>query len=232
MTAISARILLTNDDGWDAPGLAALQEAAAGLGECRVVAPTGPVSGCAHGVTTHATITFSEANDGQCVVSGTPADCVRLALFKFADRPTCVIAGINCGGNLGVDVYSSGTVAAAREAAIHGVAGIAVSQYIARGRALDWPRAARLTRGVLEQLLREPWEPGSFWNVNLPHLAPDEPDPEIVVCPLDPSPLPLAYRLEAGCAVYAGVYQQRARIPGRDVAVCFGGAITATLVRV
>jgi 5'-nucleotidase len=157
---------------------------------------------------------------------------VRLALFKLAERPTCVIAGINRGGNLGVDVYSSGTVAAAREAAIHGVPGIAVSQYIARGRALDWPRAARSTRRVLEQLLAESWEPGSFWNVNLPHLTPDEPDPEIVVCPLDPSPLPLAYRLEAGCAVYAGDYQERARMPARDVAICFGGAIAATLVRI
>ena len=77
-----------------------------------------------------------------------------------------------------------------------------------------------------------PWEPGTFWNVNLPHLAPEEPDPEVVFCPLDPSPLPLHYRVEAEQATYAGDYQARLRRPGSDVDVCFGGRIAVTLIRV
>jgi 5'-nucleotidase len=226
------RIVLTNDDGWDAPGLEALREAAAGFGECRVVAPSGPVSSCGHGVTSQAPIMVREPREGHFAVTGTPADCVRLALFELAARPSWVIAGINSGGNLGADVHYSGTVAAVREAVVHGVPGIAVSQYIARGRPVDWPRAARLTHAVLERLMCEPWEPGSFWNVNLPHLAPDAPDPEIVFCSLDPSPLPLSYRIEGGHAVYTGDYQRRSRMPGLDVEVCFGGAVSATLVRV
>ncbi len=226
------KIVLTNDDGWDAPGLAALQEATAELGDCRVVAPSGAVSSCGHGVTSHSPILVTQPREGQFAVTGTPADCVRLALFELAPRPSWVIAGINSGGNLGADIHCSGTVAAVREAVIHGVPGIAISQYIARGRALDWPRAARLTRLVLERLMCEPSEPGSFWNVNLPHLVPEAPDPEIVICPLDPSPLPLAYRFEGGHAVYTGDYQRRMRVPGCDVEICFGGRVAVTLVPV
>ena len=77
-----------------------------------------------------------------------------------------------------------------------------------------------------------PREPGTFWNVNFPHPGPDEPDPDIVFCPLDPSPLPLTYRVEEGQAVYTGDYQSRARRPGSDVDVCFGGQIAVTLIRV
>jgi 5'-nucleotidase len=77
-----------------------------------------------------------------------------------------------------------------------------------------------------------PWEPGTFWNVNLPHLAAGDPDPDMFFCPLDPSPLPLSYRVEAGQAVYTGDYQSRARQPLGDVDVCFGGRIAVTLIRV
>ena len=110
--------------------------------------------------------------------------------------------------------------------------GIALSHYIARGRVIDWPRAARWATRVLRQLLALPPEPGTFWNVNFPHPGPDEPDPDIVFCPLDPSPLPLTYRVEDGQATYTGNYQSRARRPLSDVDVCFGGRIAVTLIRV
>jgi 5'-nucleotidase len=115
---------------------------------------------------------------------------------------------------------------------LHGVPGIALSHYIARRRVIDWPRAARWATLVLRRLLILPWQPGTFWNVNLPHLEPEEPDPDIVFCPLDPSPLPLSYRVEAGTAVYTGDYQSRARRPLGDVDVCFRGQIAVTLIRV
>ncbi len=124
-------LILTNDDGWDAPGLAALARAAKGLGQCHVVAPIGPISGCGHRVTTHAPIAVARPKEGCVSVAGTPADCVRLALHHLVPRPTWVLSGINAGGNLGTDVHYSGTVAAVREAAIHGVPGIALSHYIA-----------------------------------------------------------------------------------------------------
>jgi 5'-nucleotidase len=228
-------LLLTNDDGIDAPGFAALAAATEGLADRRVVvAPFGPYSGCGHVVTTHAPIPIVARGEGRYAVEGTPADCVRLALHHLAPEVSWIVSGINAGGNLGTDVHHSGTVAAVREGVIHGRPGVAVSQYMARGRPVDWERAARWAAGVLRDLLGRPWEPGTFWSVNLPHPAPEAPDPRVVFCPLDPSPLPLAYRLDDGGKVahYCGDYFSRARVAGTDVDVCFRGQIAVTLVRV
>jgi 5'-nucleotidase len=224
-------LLLTNDDGVDAPGLEALRVAAEGLGRCRVVAPSGPFSGCGHKVTTHSPIVVARRGEDRLAVEGTPADCVRLALHHLAPELSWVLSGINAGGNLGTDVYHSGTVAAVREAVIHGRPGIAVSHYIARGYPIDWSRAAEWTRRVLGELLCRSWEPGTFWNVNLPYRPPGGPDPPIVFCPLDPSPLPLVYRVEGESAHYCGDYHLRSRRPSSDVDVCFRGQIAVTLIR-
>jgi 5'-nucleotidase len=227
-------LLLTNDDGEDAPGLTALVEATEGLGERRVVAPFGAYSGCGHVVTTHKAVIISRRGANRFAVEGTPADCVRMAIHHLAPDVSRVVSGINAGANLGTDLHHSGTVAAVREAVIHGRPGIAVSQFIARGRAVDWRQAARWANAVIGDLLARPWEPGTFWNVNLPHLDPGAPEPEVVFCPLDPSPLPLVYRLESDGLVahYSGNYEARARAAGADVDVCFGGRIAVTLVRV
>lgn len=225
-------LLLTNDDGWNAPGLEALRQAAQGLGDCRMIAPEEPHSGCGHRVTTQGPIRLTRPSADHVAVAGTPADCVRLALHHLVPRVGWVLAGINPGANLGTDVHHSGTVAAVREGVIRGVPGIAVSHYIASGRSIDWSRAARWARDALVLLMARPWQPGTFWNVNLPHLGPDEPDPEVVFCPLDPSPLPLTYHLAEGHAVYAGDYQMRARRNRFDVDVCFGGQIAVTSIRV
>ncbi len=231
MSAAPQTLLLTNDDGIDAPGLEALIVAAARFGRLRVVAPVGPQSGCGHRVTTHERIAVTPAGGDRLAVAGTPADCVRLALHHLVPDVSWVLAGINAGGNLGTDVYHSGTVAAVREAVINGRPGIALSQYIARGRPIDWPAATRRAGVVLGKLLEIPWEPGTFWNVNLPHPAPGAPEPGIVFCPLDPSPLPLAYEVADDHALYCGDYQQRARQPSSDVDICFRGRIAVTLIR-
>ncbi|MBV8075303.1 MAG: 5'/3'-nucleotidase SurE [Planctomycetaceae bacterium] len=232
MSELARVLLLTNDDGVEAPGLQALREAAAGLGRCRIVAPSGPFSGCSHKVTTGAPVVTARLGDDRFAVDGTPADCIRLALHHLAPEFTWVLSGINAGANLGTDIHHSGTVAAVREAVIHGRPGIAVSHYIAPGRAIDdWPRAVRWTRVVLRDLLARPWEPGSFWNVNLPHPEPGAPEPAVVFCPLDPSPLPLVYCVEGDVASYRGDYEKRARRPSSDVDVCFGGQIAVSLVR-
>ncbi|MHC5537763.1 5'/3'-nucleotidase SurE [Singulisphaera rosea] len=225
--------LLTNDDGVDAPGLAALRAAVLGLGHpYRVVAPSGPRSGCGHQVTTHATISVDRRDDDTESVGGTPADCVRLALHHLVPEVAWILSGINAGGNLGTDVYHSGTVAAVREGATHGYPGIAISHYIARGKVIDWERATHWTIQVLHCLLPRPLEPGTFWNVNLPHLDPGAPDPEIVEVLVDPSPLPLDFSVDGNHSVYSGNYQQRARRPAHDVECCFEGRIAVSLLRV
>jgi 5'-nucleotidase len=233
-TVPAASLLLTNDDGIDAPGLAALVEATEGLAERTVVAPLGQFSSCGHTVTTHKPLTIEKRGEGRFAVGGAPADCVRLAVHHLAPGFSWVISGVNAGGNLGTDVHPSGTVAAVREGVTRGRPGIAISHYIAKGKAIDWGVAAARAGRVVRDLLARPWEPGTFWNVNLPHIGPGGPEPDVVFCGLDTSPLPLAYRLEDGgrLATYCGDYQSRARAEGSDVEVCFGGRIAVSLVRV
>jgi 5'-nucleotidase len=139
-----------------------------------------------------------------------------------------VLSGINAGGNLGADVWHSGTVAAIREAVLHGWPGIAVSQYRKRGLEYDWTAAASWTEAVIREIMTWPTQVGHFWNVNLPHLEPRAPKPEFVRCRLDPTPLPLSYREDEGGFHYNGNYHERRREPGADVDVCFGGRIAVT----
>jgi 5'-nucleotidase len=223
------KLLLTNDDGIDADGLQALFAAARSFGDPVLVAPAGPQSGCSH--TTSSSIRVDERGENRYAVHGTPADCTRIGLLKLIPDAKWVLSGINHGGNLGADVYYSGTVAAVREAVLHGWPGIAFSYYRKKDCEFDWPQASRWTGRVLAELLNRPIEPGTFWSVNLPHLLPGEPDPELVECPLDPHPLPLSYRHEEGTHYYDGDYHLRQRKPGCDVDVCFGGRIAVTKMR-
>jgi 5'-nucleotidase len=222
------KFLLTNDDGIDAPGLHALREAAESLGRVEIVAPVEVHSGCSHKVTTHRPILVELRGNGRLAVDGTPADCVRVALHRFAPDFDWVLSGINAGGNLGADVYLSGTVAAVRESVLHGRPGIAVSYYRTKDLDFDWPRAGRWVRRLLPELLAQPWSPGVYWNVNLPHLPPDAPDPVVVRCRLDSHPLPLSFRDDGGKLFYDGNYHSRRRALGCDVDVCFSGRIAVT----
>lgn len=223
--------LLTNDDGIDAPGLHSLHQAMSGQGV--IVAPLQHHSGCSHQVTTHRSIQVEQRTSTQFAVDGTPVDCVRMAVNQLYPTLEFVLSGINAGGNLGADVYISGTVAAVREAALHRIPGVAISHYIRQRCPLDWERATTLAAQVIDKLLQHPLEPGSFWNVNLPHLEADEPDPTIVFCPLCTQPLPAIYEsLESGLWKYAGEYSKRACDPGSDVDVCFSGNIAVTQIRV
>jgi 5'-nucleotidase len=222
-------IVLTNDDGIDAPGIQALQKAVNGKGV--LIAPQDHLSGCGHQVTTVQPIQVCRRSDTEYAIAGTPADCTRLALTHLCPNVSWVLSGINAGGNLGVDVYISGTVAAVREAAMHGVPGIAISHWIKRPLVVDWDVAARWTARVLADLLNRPIEPGSFWNVNLPHLEAGLPDPPIVFCQPSTQPLPVNYRVEGNDYYYVGEYAARDRAPKTDVDVCFSGNIAVTQIR-
>ncbi len=226
-----AQIVLTNDDGIDAPGIQALAAAVKRVSEATVaiVAPQYQFSGCGHQVTTYTPIAYERRSERAYAIAGTPADCARLAIAEFFPAAEWTISGINAGGNLGVDTYISGTVAAAREATILGKRSIAISQWIKRPLPLDWGRSARLAARVLVKLMAEPLPAGAFWNVNLPHLEPDSPDPEIVFCPTCTAPLDVRYRREGEAAFhYNGEYPRRDRVAGTDVDTCFGGRIAAS----
>ena len=175
------RFLLTNDDGLNAPGLAALQAALPEGSHALVIAPSEERSACSHQVTTARGFRAFRVGERTVAVDAVPADCVRLALHDYPGSFDWVLAGINHGANLGADVYYSGTVAAVREAAIFGVPAIALSHY--RDRELsddDWNRASGWVRRLLPALLERPLSRGEYWNVNLPSLPPGPANPPIV----------------------------------------------------
>jgi 5'-nucleotidase len=227
------RFLLTNDDGIDAAGLAALTSAARELGETVTIAPAGALSGCSHRVSTDGPFEVETRSANVHVVHGTPADCVRVGLYRDGASVDWILSGINHGGNLGVDLIHSGTAAAIREGVFYGKPGIALSHYRKRGLPeFDWRRAALWVGPVIRDLTARPWQPGTFWNVNLPHLPSDAADPAVCFCPVDRSPLPLEYRVEQGVWTYSATYQQRQRMAGSDVDTCFRGQIAVSLVQI
>ena len=165
------RILIANDDGYLAPGLAALVQAMQGLGEIDVIAPEQNASGTSNALTLSRPLTVHHASNGFRYINGTPSDSVHVALTGLlSHRPDLVLSGINNGANMGDDTLYSGTVAAAMEGFLFGVPAIAFSQ-VERG----WGHleaAAQVARAVVEQVLAQqpmprPW----LLNVNIPNRA-------------------------------------------------------------
>ena len=170
------RILIANDDGYLAPGLAALVRACEGLGQLDVIAPEQNASGTSNALTLSRPLNIFEARgehvNGFRVVNGTPSDCVHLALTGvLGHRPDLVISGINNGANMGDDTLYSGTVAAAMEGYLFGVPAIAFSQAEKGWSELE--AAAATARSVIEQVLAATPLGGDPWllNVNIPNRA-------------------------------------------------------------
>jgi len=223
-------IVLTNDDGIDAPGIRALQAALPGQ-PTAIVAPDRPLSGCSHQLNRGGAIAITQQADREHAIAGTPADCTRVALSYLYPDARWVLSGINAGGNLGADIHVSGTVAAVREATLLRVPGIAISHYIHDRRPIDWAIASRLTAKVLNLLMQRSAAPGRFWNVNLPHLQTDDPDPDIVECPCCTQPLPTEFSVEDSQFRYIGNYGDRPRDRGGDVDICLSGSISISEIR-
>lgn len=222
------KIVITNDDGYGEPGIAALSAALQSLGEVVVVAPKLPHSCTGHRVTLKSAVTVDQVQPREYVVHGAPADCTRLALKQLAPDADWVVAGINPGANLGTDVYQSGTVAAAREAAILGVKAIAISQYVARGQTITWEHTRRHAADILAKLVKETLHPGQYWNVNLPHPLNGTVSLDHEICRLDKNPHDYTYAKAGNAYQYQGVIHDRPRDSGGDVEVCFGGKISVT----
>ncbi|HSV69914.1 MAG TPA: 5'/3'-nucleotidase SurE [Methylibium sp.] len=162
------RILIANDDGYLAPGLAALVEACRGLGEIDVVAPEQNASGTSNALTLQRPLSVWTAANGYRYLNGTPSDCVHVALTGLLERrPDLVLSGINNGANMGDDTLYSGTVAAAMEGYLFGIPAIAFSLAEKGWQHLD--AAARVAREVVERVIAAPPSPGAWLlNVNVP----------------------------------------------------------------
>jgi 5'-nucleotidase len=167
------RILVSNDDGYLAPGLAALAEAVRPLGEVTVVAPEQNSSGASNSLTLARPLTVSTADNGFIYVNGTPSDCVHIALTGLLDaQPDLIVSGINNGQNMGDDTIYSGTVAAAMEGYLFGIPAMAFS-LIDKGY-VHLETAAKMAQTIVRRYVERPL-PGPFLlNVNIPNLPLDE----------------------------------------------------------
>ncbi|UCV17211.1 5'/3'-nucleotidase SurE [Ferribacterium limneticum] len=163
------RILLSNDDGYFAPGLAALAEALHGLGEVVVVAPEQNRSGASNSLTLDRPLFLKKAANGFHFVNGTPTDCVHLAVTGMLDElPDIIVSGINNGANMGDDTIYSGTVAAATEGYLLGIPSIAISLTNFEGN--NFATAGRVARELVERFIRDPIREPVLLNVNVPDI--------------------------------------------------------------
>ncbi len=196
------RVLLTNDDGIDAPGLAALHAALLQLdrfSRLDVVAPSKVQSATSHAVTFHRPLRVNPASlhpmSGGVTglaIDGRPADCVKLALCGALDadaRYDLVISGMNAGANVGINVLYSGTVGAAREATFDGLPAIAVSLHLQNWKHDHWPRAAQHAAAAVARILDHGLTPGTLVNVNVPVLDDGREPQGLRLCPIARTPM-------------------------------------------
>ncbi|WP_235838022.1 5'/3'-nucleotidase SurE [Chitinasiproducens palmae] len=172
------RVLLTNDDGIDAPGLAVLSEIAHEIArEVWIVAPDHDQSGTSHSLSLHAPLRMTRHGERRFSVSGTPGDSVVMGVRHLMDGvlPDLVLSGVNRGGNLGIETVFSGTVGAAMTAMLLGLPAIAMSQTFRDRNAVPWDVARRHGADVVARLWRSPWRErgGSIINVNFPSVPVD-----------------------------------------------------------
>ncbi len=169
------KILLTNDDGIDSPGLIAMEEKLSQMHEILVVAPSGERSGYSNSLTFHGNVKIKKVGKNRYSCSGTPADCVHRTLHLRIDGffPDMVVSGINIGPNLGTDIIYSGTAAAARQAAIMGIPGVAVS-VTAFSEPFYFDRAAAFVSDNINNFFGN-WNSEHFININVPSLPCDNP---------------------------------------------------------
>jgi len=166
------RILISNDDGYNAPGLEALVCTLQDLGELVVVAPETNCSGASNSLTLNRPLSVRQAANGFYFVNGTPSDCVHVALTGLLDwRPDLIVSGINNGANMGEDTLYSGTVAAATEGHLFGLPGMAFS--LARKGWEHLDTAVKVARTLVEHHILQPLPENTLLNVNIPAVARD-----------------------------------------------------------
>jgi 5'/3'-nucleotidase len=165
------RILVSNDDGYFAPGITLLAEALRQMGEVTVVAPERDRSGASNSLTLDRPLTVRRAPNGYFSVNGTPTDCVHIAVTGLLDfLPDLIVSGVNLGANMGDDTIYSGTVAAAAEGYLLGIPSVAISLTSKTGAHFE--SAIGIALQIVERLRRNPFSEPVLLNVNVPDVAP------------------------------------------------------------
>lgn len=229
------RILLSNDDGYFAPGLAALARALSEVADVVVVAPERNRSGASNSLTLDRPLSLRQAANGFYYVNGTPTDCVHLAVTGMLDQmPDMIVSGVNLGANMGDDTLYSGTVAAATEGFLLGIPSIAVSLTSFEGSHFD--SAARVARDLVNRFVANPIQEPVLLNVNVPDRPYEQLGPievtrlgkrhkaEPVVKALSPRGETVYWVGAAGAAQDAG--------PGTDFYAVEQGAVSVTPLQI
>lgn len=238
-------ILISNDDGVYAPGLKALAHALKALGEITVIAPNRDRSGASNSLTLTEPLRTQTLDNGFISVSGTPTDCVHLAITGLLEKEfSLVVSGINAGGNLGDDILYSGTVAAAMEGRFLGLPSVAVS-LVKQGKhhfinvdkeEYHYQTAAVITKNLIKQLILHPLPPQTILNVNVPDLPLEQIQgieitrlgtrhrAEPVIKEIDPRGRPIYWVGEAGPEEDAGV--------GTDFFAVNSGKVSITPIKI
>ncbi|MGB7327745.1 MAG: 5'/3'-nucleotidase SurE [Rubripirellula sp.] len=239
-------ILLTNDDGIDADGLAALYESVRSVlsnsATVSVVAPDRGRSECGHSVTTGRPLVVRQHQPGWFSVDGTPVDCVRAAVSTLVPQVDAVISGINAGANLGIDLLVSGTFAAAREAAFQRIPALAASHYRHPDVPKTWDHTPDWMGETLAEFLHrvreQAFDDGALlWNVNLPAVDPVGPKPSRIECGVDSQPMVRTGQLSSSereltqKLAMTSEFHGRPRNEGSDVDRCFNGQITLSRMK-
>ena len=232
------RILLTNDDGIDSPGLHALREIAAKLSDdVWVVAPESNQSGASHSLSLHEPLRMRKIDERAFAVRGTPTDSVIMGVrHVLKDKtPELVLSGINRGANMAEDVTYSGTIAGAFEGTILGIRSIALSQAYGfeRGKAIRWETALAHAPGLLRKVLALDWPPSSVININFPDREPDKIAGTMVTVQgrRDPGLLAIDERHDTWGNPYYWLAFERRRSSakkGTDLAAVYAGYISVT----
>jgi len=171
------RILISNDDGIESPGIKVLERIARDLSDdVWVVAPEQEQSGASHSLTTRRPLRMREVARRRYMVDGTPTDCVLIAVQRLLRErpPDLVLSGINAGSNVGEDLTYSGTVAAAMEATLLGIPAMALSQDYRGGHDIPWRTGEAFAADVIRRLVHRPWPDSTLFNINFPAVMPDE----------------------------------------------------------
>ena len=236
------KILITNDDGYDAPGLAALYHALQPLGEVIVVAPATCHSSKGHAVDTKTPIRIERRSVDPFgpiyVVHSSPADCIRVGLCHVLEqKPDLVVTGINPGANLGVDLFYSGTAAAAREAALMAVPAIALSRYMRGDGPIDWEVLGKFAHRTVKTLAHTDHRlpAGHFWNVNFPAVSDGNYPEQITFVPHGVDPHAVRFEVlqqddHSQILGYSAQYRDRGKSDWCDVRHLFDDKLTATAV--
>jgi 5'-nucleotidase len=233
------RILITNDDGIDSPGLHALREIGRGLSDdVWVVAPETNQSGASHSLSLHEPLRMRRIDDRAFAVRGTPTDSVIMGVrHVLKDKaPDLVLSGINRGANMAEDVTYSGTIAGAFEGTILGVRSVALSQafgFDSGNKQVRWQTALAHAPGLLRKLLAEEWAPSTVMNVNFPDREPEEVAGTMVTTQgrRDPGLLAIDERHDTWGNPYYWLAFQRRRsnaAEGSDLAAVYAGYISVT----